>query len=425
MILSAVIFILLCGVAYTVSNRVSSVSGTAADTPYVHSIQRKARVSANENLSWEINLGGSGNEQPVAVFNLNNEIYIFGNTSSSDLDFAGVSGNGMHGFGARLSLAGSTLEFTVFDFTIAKAVPTADGFAVAGNEGSVAGIYLITRELVLTAKAEMSPATALTACGLYIYDNRYFLFAESVDTVNKTSLLMHVYTVGLSLERERLFTHTYGLHLIEMLPYGNGYMLAANAEYQDYGYLSLIRFDLVNAPAYTDISLGYKYTPTGFVPISGGYAAVCDRDGNCELLTVTDSLVKNDVKFLTETPNGNKKSLFYADGIYAYSGEKIFQISESGMPVGSLDFDAYEIADFGSNGNAAFIVGLCENNIKIVAIGKEKSEVYSLKASHPAAAKIYAGASGIIFAATSDAVTSDCGYNFGGSDVWAGKFIIE
>ena len=93
MLLTAVIFILLCGVAYTVSTRRATDAVTTpvdAEKP-PHELVRNARASANERIVWETNIGGSGNETPVSIFRKNNEIYVFGNTDSNDADFVGLT----------------------------------------------------------------------------------------------------------------------------------------------------------------------------------------------------------------------------------------------------------------------------------------------------------------------------------------------
>ena len=423
MLLFAVIFILLCGVAYTISTRDSGSASipTVSEKP-PHEILREARASANERIMWETNLGGTENESPVSVFTKNNEIYIFGNTNSSDLDFAANSQGKTRGFGARLSASGRTLGFTVFDFTVAKAIPTLSGFAVAGNEGSVAGLYLLSDTLSVTAKVMMPPTHALTACGLYVFDNRYFLVAESFNEITqKKTLLLHVYTTGLSLEREKVFSHTYSLELLDILPYKDGYILAAAADFQELGYLTLARFTTISEPAYTDLNLGYAYTPAAFLPLGAGYASISDRDGNCELLLLDENLAKTDVKFLTKTPNANKKTLFYAAGTFAYTGEKLIELSADGRSVGSVEFAPKEIAAFASNGTAAFVAGIGSGKLDIAYIGKQSTELYSLSVESPSCAAICAGGTSLLIAADTRAKTDDCADFFGESDVWLAK----
>lgn len=56
-LLSAVIFILLCGVAYTVSTRTTTAvdnTPAGAEKP-PHELLRAARPSANEHIAWETN----------------------------------------------------------------------------------------------------------------------------------------------------------------------------------------------------------------------------------------------------------------------------------------------------------------------------------------------------------------------------------
>lgn len=428
MVLCAVIFILLCGVAYTVSTRQS----TAANTTPVgtekppHSLVRDARVSANERLSWETNIGGQGDETPVAVFTKNNEIYIFGNTDSSDYDFAGLEAGKTRGFGARLSVSGRTLSFTVFDFTVFKAVPTLSGFAVAGNEGSVAGLFLLSDTLTVTGKAYMPATHVLSACGLYIFDNRYFLVAQSRNEITDvTTLLLHVYTSGLALEREKTFSHTYGLTLLDILPHNDGYLLAAAASFQERGHLTVARFTMLSEPAYTDYNLGYKYTPTAFIPLGTGFATVCDNEGACELLTLNAALVKTDVKFLTETPNRNSKTLFYAGAPYAYTGERLLQLSEDGRVTGSLDFTPECVTAFGTNAAAAFVAGIKDGTLTVALLGKEKSEVISLQSVQSSSLMLCAQPNSLLLCADTSGVTADCGNVFGGRDVWLGKILLS
>lgn len=424
MLLTAVIFILVCGVAYTVSTRKSTpASGepTFTEKP-PHEILRPARASANERIAWETNIGGTESEQPIAVINKNNEIYIFGNTSSSDLDFTGATKGKTRGFGARLSLAGSTLAFTVFDFTIAKAIPISSGFALAGNEGSVAGIYLLSDDLTVSGKANMPATHSLTACGLYVYDNRYFLIAEALDSATDTkSLLMHIYTSGLSLEREKVFHHTYGLDFLDMMPYGDGYILAAAATFQDISFLTVARFGTLSEPAYTDLKLGYAYTPEAFVPMGAGFAAICDHGGACELLTLDSTLTRTSVNFLTSAANSNRKALFYAGAYYAYTGEKLLQLSDEGKTVGSIDFAPKKIAAFANNGIAAFVAGIEDTAVTFAFIGSAKSEVFSIAVTSPTSVALCAGANGLLFAADTSAKTSDCADFFGGSDVFISR----
>ncbi|MCL2847925.1 MAG: hypothetical protein FWE13_04150 [Firmicutes bacterium] len=67
------------------------------DDPYIpvvvppHDRFREPREAKSEYLDWEITLGGSGEEEVVASFKLQNEIIIFGNTTSVDYDFYGTN----------------------------------------------------------------------------------------------------------------------------------------------------------------------------------------------------------------------------------------------------------------------------------------------------------------------------------------------
>lgn len=424
MLLTAVIAILACGVAYTISQGRSTPAAipAGADKPPVHEIVRDARVSANERIAWETNIGGTGDEEPVSVIEKNGEIYIFGNTTSSDLDFAGADEGKTRGFGARLTSTGRTVEFTVFDFTVAKVIPTLAGFAAAGNEGSVAGLYLLSDSLTVRGSVSMPALHSLHACALYEYDNSYFLVAESYDEIlDVTTLLLHIYSADLRLMREKIFSHTYSLKLLDIMPYGSGYLLAAAATYQDLGLLTLMKFGTITEPVKTDVDLGYPYTPTAFIPFSGGFAAASDRNGNCELLLLDSRLVQTDVKFLTNVANGNCKTVFYANTTLCYDGEKLTELSDEGRIVGSVSYAPRQITDFGTNAVASFVAGVSEENLPIAMLGKQKIETISLSVTAPVRALIVSGADSLLVVADSHGKSSDCGGHFGGGDVWIAR----
>lgn len=424
-VLSAVLFILLCGVAYTVSGRRQSAATSTSGNDVVkpsHELVREARVSGNPYVDWETNFGGSGDEAPVAVISKNNTVYIFGNTNSHDLDFAGVQEGKTRGFCAQLSLAGRTLAYTVFDFCVAKAIPTQSGFAVAGNEGSVSGLYLLGNDLTVTAKVSAPATHALTAVGLYVFDNTYFLVSSYTDeNTQKASLLLCAYSMALENIATQVFVYSYGLQLLEILPYENGYLLAANAQYQSLGCLVTARFSPGGTPAYSSVDLGYAYTPVSFLPFGVGYAALCDTGGKCELLLLNDKCERHGNMYICNTPNTNKKTLLYAGGaFYAYTGEAVVRLKDNGEVADSVPFAPLSIADFGQNDVAAFMVGMFENRIDVLCLSEKKTAAVSLRVS-ASAAVVAVNPTHLLLCADAKQKGGDCGGNFGQSDVWVSK----
>lgn len=416
MLLSAVILILLCGVLVTISQ--SEVTQAAEEEPYVHALLRDARPSANPALEYETTLGGSGNETPVSILTKNGHVYIFGNTDSHDYDFSANQAGKTQGFCAMLAENGRTEGFTVFPFTLEKVIPTGAGFAAAGNRGSVAGLFLLADDLTVTGEATMPAATPLSACGLYVFDNRFFLLAESLDTLtDRTSLLLQVYTSGLALERTKAFSHTYSLSLLDLLPTGTGYLLAAAASFQTSGFLTVARFDLLSEPAYTDVDLGYKYTPQAFAPLESGYAAVCDRDGKTELLTLTDTLQKNTVRFLSETSNTCRKSLFYVGTIYAHTGDELIQLDDSGKTLGSLAFPTQTIDAYLSDTVAAFCAGFAPDS-QSLCLAFLGTAVQTRAVSVQGSAALLRKCGNRLLVCASVSGGKDAGKIFGGNDVW-------
>jgi len=86
-----------------------------------HDRFRAPRSATSEYLDWEINLGGSGNEEVVASFKLKNEIIIFGNTTSIDYDFYGTnaSENGSF-FVMLLSSSGQPIAYRAHEGNLVK-----------------------------------------------------------------------------------------------------------------------------------------------------------------------------------------------------------------------------------------------------------------------------------------------------------------
>ena len=416
MLLSAVILILLCGVLVTLKSR--DASPAAAEAPYEHSLTRDARPSANPLLEYETNIGGTGDETPLALFSQNGRVYIFGNTSSSDLDFAANQADKTQGFCATLASNGHTEAFTVFPFTIAKVIPTASGFAVAGGRGSAAGLFLLGADLTVTGEATMPTGTPLSAKALFVFDNRYFLLAESVDeSTKRTSLLLQTYTSGLALESTKAFSHTYSLAFIDLLPTSAGYLLAAAASFQSRGFLTVARFTLLGEPAYTDFDLGYYYTPYSFVPTADGYAALSSREGKTELLTLTDALKTSGTSLLSELSNEHEKSLFYAGALYAHTGDTLFRLNEAGAATATLAYEVRRIDDFLTDTVASFCVGFDPSGeqLRLGYLGSV-SKTETIYAKGGAALLCKSGNRLLVCASASGG--ADMGRVFGGSDIW-------
>ena len=420
-VLGAVALVMLCGVAYTLSRRLNSKVPASA-IPAEHEYSRDARVSANERILWENNFGGSGDDEVVAAFTEFGYIYVFGNTTSSDLDFSANLEGGKRGFGARLSESGKTLEFTAFDFTVVKVIPTSSGFTVAGNDGSNAGIYLLTGSLVLEKSRTINSAHELNVRNLYVYDDRYYLISDSTDGIlGLKTVVLDILSPSLELLRTKLFSRSYGLDFIDLMPYHGGYVLAAYAYHQTAGFLTLARFDTLTEPAYVDLSLGYPYRPLSVMPLGEGYAAIYDREGKCEMLTVSSDFKRTSVRFLSDEENAGRKSLLYAASPYAYTGSELIELHSDGSKLGSVAFKVEKITSYITSGNASIIAGIDGTHVKIAMISTQKSEVVTFELTSPASAELMLFGDGIILASGTRAATPDCAGHFGGLDAFICK----
>lgn len=180
-ILSSLAAVILVLTAIIISYEIigSPEASTPVDTVPAHSAERDARVGLAAMAEWETNFGGSGDESPVSSFTINGKPYIFGNTTSSDLDFP--SGGGT--FGARLSGYGRTEKFATYGgagSTLQSASLLENGFALTVN-GETDSAVFIDFELNTLSTLNLS---APESCSYDIvdvgaYGNNLFIFRQS------------------------------------------------------------------------------------------------------------------------------------------------------------------------------------------------------------------------------------------------------
>ena len=82
-----------------------------------HDKFRDPRIAFDEDIFWETNLGGSGNEQVENAYSFGENVLIFGNTDSSDLDFDGEQ-TGM--FAVGITQNGKPTVYRTYGGTLKK-----------------------------------------------------------------------------------------------------------------------------------------------------------------------------------------------------------------------------------------------------------------------------------------------------------------
>jgi len=120
------------------SGEVGGPSESPTTVPPNHNPHRNARSANSPYLEWETNFGGSGDDTVVGAFMFFNEIIIFGNTTSTDYDFAAATTNSSF-FMTKISPTGTLISHRVQAGELVKVLPitditnAADGFLLAVN----------------------------------------------------------------------------------------------------------------------------------------------------------------------------------------------------------------------------------------------------------------------------------------------------
>ena len=112
------------------SSQASAPPYPPVEAPSPHNPFRNARTAVSPLLDWEINLGGSGTETVVAAFGLQQEILIFGNTTSTDYDFYNqVVGH----FIILMTLHGTPISYNTYAGVLEQVIMLEDGFLKVVN----------------------------------------------------------------------------------------------------------------------------------------------------------------------------------------------------------------------------------------------------------------------------------------------------
>ena len=207
--------------------------------PPAHDRFRHPREAASEHLSWELTLGGTGNEQVVAAFGLGEELIIFGNTTSTDFDFDGTNANAAGSFFVMLlNLNGQPIAYRAHAGTLEQVIMISnprEGFLLVVNTATES--FIIETNLFATDLLEgdkrrsdcLRNAAHERIVYLYIddfalYGDRtpahlpreiYHAVLEAVDVLDGfRRLRVAVLCASLEVQYERFFTSTQSVEFV-------------------------------------------------------------------------------------------------------------------------------------------------------------------------------------------------------------------
>lgn len=425
MALNLVLIVMFAGVLLMFG--VKPTDAGAFNPPPPHSLIRAARLSANEDIAWETNIGGSGDEQLVCAFTAYGRIYIFGNTLSRDYDFAGASGIG---FCAIISAAGNTKSFTVYPFDIAVVKPTLDGFVACGNDGDTAVLKLIDSDGVVTGGATLNPNIKQKALDIYIEGSSYYLVSSYFDNViKKTTIFINSFSSGLAHKFEYGINCAFDLQYINILPYKQSLMLCANVISVKENYLALVIFDKLNVPTFKYIKADYGYFCYNIMPFDGGYAALANKNNVPEIITITNDFKKDLTKEL-HCNSADGASMFFAQGSYfsftrpSEGNATLQKMTTSLTTVKKISEgdDFIFLHDDSYTPKASYVLGSTAQKLKILALASDGTVLQKqIATAKESGGKIVPLDDGILIIANSNQISADIGGNFGLNDIWLAK----
>ena len=431
MLLLAGIIVLMLGGLLLLNYFPDIISTVTPPKEEQHEKIRPARSSLSPHFNREINIGGSGDEHLTEIFTLDDTLYIFGYTSSSDRDFDGNGGV----FLALVGSDGATKGFKQYGKAgdeLVKAALCEGGFLLAVDcaEGG-SKIMKINNAGEVLGTAETSGVS-----GEKFADVKYYVTGSIVavmkvtDTVSGgVNLKARVFDALLNPVAERLFSHACGVEYIDMFETADGYTIAANLVSPSVNRLAFISWGLQKQGEFYDIDLGEAggYKCYGVMPYMYGYAAlIVDDKGICDVITVSTAFVLHSRVYLRSSSVTSAR-MFYAPGRYycfLKRGQELASMivfddgfqTRTSMSAFSNVKDVYSHTVYGAS---ALLCGASKNGIELVTDtdGAVTSDITFGGIGHENVKAIRIGGR---FAVVSESsvVTSDCTQNFGGTDIW-------
>ena len=431
MLLLACVIMLMLGGLLLLNYFPDIISTVTPPKEEPHEKLREARASLSPHFNREINIGGSGDKHLTEVFVNNDTLYIFGYTSSVDMDFDGSGG----AFLALIGSDGSTKGFKQYGEKgdELKCATLCEGGFLLAIDCAAGGskILKINMSGEVTASVDTSGVS-----GEKFADLKYYVTGSIVAVMEVTdsasggiNLKARVFDAALNPVAERLFPHACGLDYIDMFETANGYVIAANLVSPSVNRLAFISWGLSAQGQFFDIDLGEAggYKCYGVMPYMYGYAAlIVDDKGICDVVTVSTSYVLHSRVYLRSSSVTSAR-MFYAPGRYycfLKRGQELASMiafddgfqNRTSIGAFSAVKDVYSHTVYGAS---ALLCGASKNGIELVTDvdGKITSDITFGGTGHENVKAIRIGGRFAVLSEAS-AVTSDCTQNFGGTDIW-------
>jgi hypothetical protein len=417
-------------------------SGSAAEAP--HDKFRSPRISSNENLYWETNLGGSGEDIPERAYPLGGRLLIIGATTSDDLDFESeIPGKKI--FLAVMSENGTPLGYLFYEGELIKSMYKpggAEGVLVLFRKGAESHIMLLDENggAVKTQKLSLAENESVIDAVYNADFSRIFLIVETRQSVPpKVRLKIHTLTENFEFFNGALLDHAFDLDYVSAYPFGTGLLVGANVEGQTSGALVLFEFD--NRESSSQLLRVHECTVNGvkkyraetLIPgADGGFTALIKAaDGVMNILLIDAALGARNIVLLNSGAAEAGAIFAAANAYYVFTRSELkvgaMTRFNTGFtsPVSYDNFGFYNaVTAFGFSGANAFFGGKNMQSPVISRIdggGVLTETAFGGKTESVIQMLLYPREGFLLALCSSGSKGADTGANFGGTDLWLTK----
>jgi hypothetical protein len=417
---------------------------------------RAARDKAGANgVAWEINFGGSGEDEIGGAFQFGDDFYIFGRTNSTDGDFKGrdtgslfaavLSGSGelkaVSAFGEERGATFKAVRYNPYNdnFYILCGFPAAAGFAVCAVDGRLAPAG---RAVYMKGTQDAPEDLLISAGAVNVFYSRTNQYTGAVN------LGLAAFPHDLSQTVYDDTTTVGSFRFVRAFPRGNGFAALVNCDAGGAKYPALAVFDKTKTPALSPLkaSASADIFATDIAPADNGYLVfACDR-ANGYAGSILRVLPGAEGKLIC----AREKLLNIApctDGRFFYRSENSYFVAayRAGVSLGSLIADGPNelmevkipalngvgtIADHApaASGASAFLsdtAGIslsARPNIVVTALTAGHARVYQNSfggGGEDRAVRLFEYGGGYIVFGNTQSRGGDVGDNFGRTDCWA------
>ncbi|MDR3318937.1 MAG: hypothetical protein LBS99_05800 [Clostridiales bacterium] len=265
---------------------------------------RAPRPALNPGMTWELNLGGSGEDILGDVYYLNNGYYLFGTTDSYDYDFTTRAGGTANLFLAAAD-AGGKLNYTMIFGSggadkFVRARLYHDGFLVLADTDSDGGgynLYYIKYSDYSVRHVELGTPLTENALELYTESDRIIIVARNYDRlIDKSSFIVTFLDRNMNMLSSSAVTRPGSMEFLKIFPSAGGCTLVANVREGLASFVSFITVKPDTKPSYADIKIGASFRALDVAPArAGGFALFtvpASADGDAALILIASDKTK-------------------------------------------------------------------------------------------------------------------------------------